>query len=249
MEDGKDLIGIDCEMCKTKNGAELTRVTVIDSHYNVVYDELVKPEEPIIDYLTQYSGISKELLDPVTTTLSDVQNHLKSFISKDSIIVGHSLENDLHALKVSHFRVIDTAICFPHPNGPPSKHSLKGLVRTHLNRVIQTGAHDSSEDAISALQLAKLKISRGPSYGIAQNPDIKIFETLREKNIKGTMVDRAPLVNSHCGTNIGISCTTDDEVVDQISAITNSGKDSPQFIYSQFHDLSSYFKSQASESG
>jgi RNA exonuclease 1 len=52
----KTVIGIDCEMCKTEAGSEITRVTLVDFQGNTLYDELVKPENPIIDYLTTYSS-------------------------------------------------------------------------------------------------------------------------------------------------------------------------------------------------
>lgn len=45
---------LDCEMCYTTLGLELTRVTVIDQDLNTVYESLVKPENPIIDYNSRY---------------------------------------------------------------------------------------------------------------------------------------------------------------------------------------------------
>lgn len=48
----KTVIGMDCEMCMTEQGSEVTRVTLVDFQGNTLYDELVKPENPIIDYLT-----------------------------------------------------------------------------------------------------------------------------------------------------------------------------------------------------
>lgn len=45
---------LDCEMCYTTVGLELTRVTVIDRDLNTAYESLVKPENPIIDYNTRY---------------------------------------------------------------------------------------------------------------------------------------------------------------------------------------------------
>ena len=41
--------------CVTENGKELTRVCVIDFDSGiVVFDQLVKPSKPILDYLTRF---------------------------------------------------------------------------------------------------------------------------------------------------------------------------------------------------
>lgn len=52
---GREVFSMDCEMCKTEGGRlELTRVSIIGWDGSVVLDELVKPDKPIIDYLTPY---------------------------------------------------------------------------------------------------------------------------------------------------------------------------------------------------
>lgn len=48
----------------------------------------------------RFSGISEEDLEDVTTTLRDVQAVLLSLFTAHTILIGHSLESDLTALKV-----------------------------------------------------------------------------------------------------------------------------------------------------
>lgn len=81
----------------------------------VVYDELVKPSNPITNYHTDKSGITEALLTDVTTNLQDVQAKLLELVPAEAILVGHALENDLKALKVVHMKCIDTGALFPHP--------------------------------------------------------------------------------------------------------------------------------------
>ena len=51
--------------------------------------------------LYRYSGITEDMLKNVTTTLADVQKRLIDLFPSDAILLGHSFENDLRALKVA----------------------------------------------------------------------------------------------------------------------------------------------------
>ena len=52
---GTDVLLVILIKCVTENGKELTRVCVIDfASKIVVFDQLVKPSKPILDYLTRF---------------------------------------------------------------------------------------------------------------------------------------------------------------------------------------------------
>lgn len=108
-DEGTNVIAIDCEMCLTSSGLELARVSLIDYASNVILDEMVQPSHPVVDYMTQYSGIRQANLEGVTTTLSDIQERLLDIIDEDTILIGHSLQCDLNTLKLAHPHVIDTS--------------------------------------------------------------------------------------------------------------------------------------------
>lgn len=51
---GREVLAMDCEMCMTgENEFSLTRISIVGWDGSVVMDELVKPDKPIIDYVTQ----------------------------------------------------------------------------------------------------------------------------------------------------------------------------------------------------
>ncbi|XP_054041895.1 RNA exonuclease 1 homolog isoform X1 [Rissa tridactyla] len=151
---------VDCEMCYTTHGLELTRVTVVDAKLQVVYDTFVKPDGKVVDYDIRLSAAAEDDLKNTTTSLRDVQAILLNLFSADTILIGHCLENNLFALKLIHGRVVDTSILFPHRLGLPHKRPLASLMADYLRRIRQgdVGGHNSREDAIACMELILWKV-------------------------------------------------------------------------------------------
>ncbi|ODO08344.1 hypothetical protein L198_00069 [Cryptococcus wingfieldii CBS 7118] len=192
--DGKyPILAVDCEMVVSADGDELARVSVIDFETgDSIFDELVQPKAEITDYRTQWSGITPERLLSATHDLPAIQNLLlhgpSPIITPHTILLGHSLDCDLSALRIRHPLCIDTALIYKHPRGQPFKPGLKWLTQKWLGKDIQAGTegHDSAEDARACVDLFKMKLIKGPSFGNSVNNMESIVERLgRSKTESG----------------------------------------------------------------
>jgi RNA exonuclease 1 len=165
------VVSLDCEMAYTTMGMELVRVTVLDDNDHLVFDLLVRPEGEIYDFNTRYSGITPQQFESrVTVSFDEAREMLRHYVSADTIIIGHGLENDLVALRILHFSLVDTALVFPHPRGRPYRLGLKDLLVRECGLEIQTAGeegHDSVEDAGAASLLVRKRVRADafPGYG------------------------------------------------------------------------------------
>lgn len=179
-------VAFDCEMGYTVHGMELVRLTATSWPDGAeLVDVLVQPFGEIMDLNTKYSGVfpedlargvpwsrdwtpppqqpgERKILQKVASPLA-ARDLLFSFISPDTVLIGHGLENDLNTTRIIHPRIVDTILLYPHRRGLPIRTSLKVLMEMCLNRRIQvdTGeGHDSAEDARAAGDLVRLKVQK-----------------------------------------------------------------------------------------
>jgi RNA exonuclease 1 len=182
------------------------------------------------------------MLAPVTTTLPDIQKRLLDILDARTILIGHSLNSDLTALKLTHPFIIDTAILYPHPRGPPLKSALKWLAQKYLNREIQKGhgttgpgaGHDSIEDARTCLDLVKQKCEKGKEWGTNDMQGENIFKKVARSGVKyknqgGSAIASAdngkssaavdwgePRKGPGAAANFPIGCKSDEEVMEGV---------------------------------
>ena len=104
------VIAIDCEMCETADPvtgvkeSALIRLSIINgmNPSEVLIDVLVVPANPITDMRSHIHGITEEHLKDQKFTLRQAQAFLYNLCSDRTIIVGHSVHNDLKALHFQH---------------------------------------------------------------------------------------------------------------------------------------------------
>lgn len=149
-------VAMDCEMVGIGDGTEsmLARVSIVNRHGFCVYDKYVKAREPVQDYRTKVSGIRPHDLEN-GEEFEVVQKEVAEIL-KGRTLIGHALKHDLDVLYLSHPRkhLRDTSRFktfrqLSRGNTP----SLKKLSLELLGREIQTGEHNSVEDARAAMQL------------------------------------------------------------------------------------------------
>lgn len=158
-----NVLGIDCEMGFTTKGFELMRITAVDYFTEkTVLDTYVLPYGEVVDLNTRYSGISQINADFVS--YNQALQELGAIMDKDTILIGHGLENDMNAMRLIHEQIIDTSILYPKfETSPTFRWSLKDLTFKYLSKNIQIGEHDSAEDSVAAIQIVKYHVKKGNS--------------------------------------------------------------------------------------
>ncbi|XP_038517230.1 apoptosis-enhancing nuclease isoform X1 [Canis lupus familiaris] len=158
-------VAIDCEMVGTGprgRVSELARCSVVSYHGDVLYDKYIRPEMPIVDYRTRWSGVTRQHMRKAIPFQVAQKEILK--LLKGKVVVGHALHNDFQALKYVHPRsqTRDTTYV-PNLLHQPGLHtrtrvSLKDLALQLLHKKIQAGqhGHSSVEDATTAMELYRL---------------------------------------------------------------------------------------------
>jgi len=152
-------------------------------------DDYISVKEPIVDYLTSYSGITRADLDPRLSkrnlvSLKVAYKKLWILLNLGCQFLGHGLKQDFRVINIHipRVQVIDTIEMF-YLKSRLRKLSLAFLAWCLLKEDIQLETHDSIEDARTALKLYR-KFLEFQDAGILETMLQDIYRTGREVNFK-----------------------------------------------------------------
>ncbi|KFG80129.1 PAB-dependent poly(A)-specific ribonuclease subunit PAN2 [Metarhizium anisopliae] len=152
-------------------------------------DDYILIQEPIVDYLTSYSGITREDLDPRISKhsllpLKMAYKKLWILLNLGCKFLGHGLKQDFRVINihVPKSQVIDTIDLF-FLKSRLRKLSLAFLAWYLLKEDIQMETHDSIEDSRTALKLYR-KYLEFEDAGILETMLQDIYRAGRDVNFK-----------------------------------------------------------------
>jgi len=168
-------------------------------------DDYIATREPVVDFLTSYSGIHPGDLDPMSSrralvSLKVAYKRMWILLNLGCTFVGHGLLQDFRIISTSPIhpislsaptnhstidihvprdQVIDTVDIYALRNSQ-RKLSLRFLAWVVLNDHIQTETHDSIEDSRTALRLYR-KYQEYVDAGVLE----EVFDRIYQEGLKG----------------------------------------------------------------
>ncbi|KAK3343302.1 ribonuclease H-like domain-containing protein [Neurospora tetraspora] len=115
----RSAVAIDCEMGTSADlESELIRLSLIDYFSGqILIDSLVRPLVPMQHMNTRYSGVTRQDIQNAVRNgtcilggLEEARREVWKFVGPETVVVGHSVRNDLVCLRWIHTRCVDSLL-------------------------------------------------------------------------------------------------------------------------------------------
>lgn len=154
----KAVYALDCEFVFTKRGLDLASIVIIDHCENQVLNTRIIPLSPIVDYHTQFSGLTaSDFEGGRAISHSQYVDKLKQIVGPDVILIGHGLKEDLLHMRLIHSKIVDTSALYPHKDQTKTN-SLAWLWKTFFYDKLIVDSNKAHVDCKKALRLAMKKL-------------------------------------------------------------------------------------------
>ena len=157
-------IDVECIATGTDhNSRAVGQIALVDQYEQVIIDLYVKPDKPVVSYLTALTGLSKELIDERGVLLADAVQQLKACLPNTAILVGQNILMDVQWLGlkegVDYASCMDLAGLYRIWNTKYNSFSVYGqdhLAKVLLGWDLDNMQHSASFDAVKSMRLFNL---------------------------------------------------------------------------------------------
>ncbi|KAJ5463978.1 ExonucleaseRNase T/DNA polymerase III [Penicillium sp. IBT 31633x] len=237
-------IVLDCEMVQVEAGRrELAFLTAIDFLTGeVLVDNYVQPRSRVVNWDSRFSGVTCFAMNKAVrkgTALNGWEGaraKLWQFMDSETVLIGHSLNNDLDVLGIIHWNIVDSSIItseavFFNVHASESLNrtwSLKTLATELVNYEIQVGkqGHSALEDAHATRDIV-IWCLRYPEHLKVWADNAREQEAVRiyEREMKQTTEEQAKELKKRSETEFKFQMITRDLPGLDIDDIDLSGDD------------------------
>lgn len=159
---GKPVFSIDVECVATgiqHNSRSIAQVALVDEWNRPIFNAYIKQDKPVVSYLTELTGITKEMLENYGLPLAEALAQLRSFLSPHVVLVGQSIHKDVQWLQL--VQGMDYEICINLVDlfkvWNPSRSNFTHFSQDHCAKVWldipQREHHDAMTDAAISMSL------------------------------------------------------------------------------------------------
>ena len=190
------------------NARAVAQVALVDEWLRPVCNLYVKSDIPVVSYLTELTGLTKEIIDQQGQPIADALVTLRSHLPPNAILVGQNIKKDVEWLQLveglDFASMIDLSALFRVWN--PVKKSFTVFSQDHTAKVWLSWPDRTQHDAVSdacisvalfntyrsvqwnparlyEMQMAMIQTPRQPSFS-AMNPTVDGCCLGNKKNCK-----------------------------------------------------------------
>jgi RNA exonuclease 4 len=101
---GQPIFSIDVECVASgvqHNARSIAQVALVDEWNRPIFNVLIKQDVPVASYITELTGLTKELLDAHGLPLAEALALLRAYLSPDAILVGQNILKDVQWLQLA----------------------------------------------------------------------------------------------------------------------------------------------------
>lgn len=128
---GHPVYSIDVECVATgvsHNARSIAQVALVDEWSRPIFNVFIKQDVPVVSYITQLTGLTKEILDEYGCPLAEALANLRAHLLPNAILVGQSIHKDVQWLQlaegVDYFSLIDISGLFRVWNPPRNEFTV-----------------------------------------------------------------------------------------------------------------------------